>query len=109
MRVKRILAAAVFAAFVSALFTGPAAADVIKVSPGESIQAAIDSAGTYDTIKLAPGTYQGSVEIKKDGITVNGAARNNTALEPSSPAPFCGGISVADAGPSTPAGPPINN
>ena len=97
MRVKKILAAAAFAAFVSALFAGPAPADVIKVSPGDSIQAAIDSAGTYDTIKLAPGTYQESVTITKDGITLKGAGSDETVIEPASSTPVCGGICVSNA------------
>src|SRR5436309_14998129 len=84
MRVMKILAAAALAAFVSAVFAGPSAADVIKVSPGDSIQAAIDSAGTYDTIKLAPGTYQETVQIKKDGITLKGAGADKPMIEPAS-------------------------
>ncbi len=119
MRVRKILAAAVLAAFVSAIFSGPAAADVIKVSPGESIQAAIDSAGTYDTIKLAPGTYQENVQIKKDGITLKGAGADETIIEPGSGSgsvdPICGGqgvsgVCVTDATlPANPNDPPVVN
>jgi hypothetical protein len=108
MRVTKILAAAGLAALVSAVLAGSAGADVIKVSPGESIQAAIDSAGTYDTIKLRPGTYQENVQIKKDGITLKGAGADETIIEPGSGPgsvdPICAGegfsgICVADAEP----------
>ena len=39
------------------------AADTISVSPGESIQAAIDPAPDGATIAIAPGTYEGNLEI----------------------------------------------
>jgi Right handed beta helix region len=119
MRVMKILAAAALAAFVSAVFAGPSAADVIKVSPGDSIQAAIDSAGSYDTIKLAPGTYHENVQIKKDGITLKGAGADETIIEPGTGSgsvdPFCGGpsvggICVADVTvPANPNDPPVVN
>ena len=44
MRVKKTLVAAALAGLTTMLLSGPAAADVIKVSPGDSIQAAIDKA-----------------------------------------------------------------
>lgn len=49
------------------------AATVLTVAPGQSIQAAIDAAQPGTTILLGPGTYQGSVLITKDDITIQGA------------------------------------
>lgn len=43
-------------------------AATITVSPGQSIQAAIDYARAGDTVLVKSGTYQGGVEITKDDI-----------------------------------------
>jgi hypothetical protein len=51
------------------------AADAPKnwtVSPGQSIQDAIDQAAPGDTVQVLPGEYVQSVEIKKDNITLKG-------------------------------------
>src|SRR3954451_10503048 len=113
MRVKTILAAAGLAGLAMLLFAGPAAADVIKVSPGESIQAAVDQAGPGDTIKVAPGTYQETVIIKTDGITLKGAGDETLITPPASPVsdPFCdgNGFCVADVTATTPNAPPTIN
>jgi nitrous oxidase accessory protein NosD len=116
MRVKKTFLAAALAGLTTMLLSGPAAADVIRVSPGESIQAAIDQAGEGDTVKLAPGTYTENVQIKTDGITLKGAGADETVIEPgSSPSPvdpFCEGtgICVADVTlPADPNAPPIIN
>src|SRR2546422_79864 len=74
--------AAALAGLTTMLLSGPAAADVTKVHPGESIQTAIDQASPGDTIKLAPGTYHESVQIKTDGITLKGAGADQTVIEP---------------------------
>jgi Right handed beta helix region len=119
MRVKTTFAAFALAALLTALWAGPANAGVIKVGPGESIQAAIDQADPGDTIKLAPGTYQQNVQIKKDGITLKGAGARDTILQGGGTAtpvdPVCGGeaggfsgICVADATVSD-TGPPVPN
>lgn len=49
-----------------------AAATVVHVSPGHSIQAAIDAATGPETIVVDPGTYHESLLIQKDGITLQG-------------------------------------
>src|SRR5205085_1858568 len=110
MRVKTILVAAALAGLTTMLLSGPAAADVIKVSPGQSIQAAINKADEGDTVKLAPGTYSESVQIKTNDITLKGAGSDKTAIQPgtSSVDPFCegSGICVADVDVSDPNAPP---
>jgi nitrous oxidase accessory protein NosD len=93
----------------AALLTLPASASghQIKVSPGESIQAAIDQASPGDTVKIRPGTYRENLLIAKDGITLRGSGAGRTRLEPpANPAPVCvvpealHGICVADIDPS---------
>lgn len=62
---------------------GPASAapsSTITVSPGQSIQAAVDAASPGATILIAPGTYHEAVQIRKDGLTVQGSP--GTVLEP---------------------------
>jgi parallel beta helix pectate lyase-like protein len=110
MRVKTILVAAGLAGLAMLLFAGPAAADVIKVSPGEKIQAAIDQASPGDTVKVAPGTYQENVQIRTQGITLKGSGDETLIEAPATPAavdPICdgAGICVSDFA-GDPAGPP---
>jgi nitrous oxidase accessory protein NosD len=110
MRVKMTLVAAALAGLTMMLLSGPAAADVIKVSPGQSIQSAINKADEGDTVKLAPGTYSESVQIKTDGITLKGSGSDQTVIQPgtSSGDPFCegNGICVADVSVTDPNSPP---
>jgi hypothetical protein len=51
------------------------------VSLGNSIQTAINSAAEGDTIVLAAGTYNETVTIAKDGLTIQGAGSGSTILD----------------------------
>lgn len=59
-------------------------AKAIVVSPGQSIQAAVNHAQPGDTVLLKPGVYHQSVQIRTDGITLRGSgnSRQGTVLEP---------------------------
>ena len=48
------------------LICGSALAATITVKPGESIQEAIDQARSGDVIEVMSGTYQGTLDIKKE-------------------------------------------
>jgi parallel beta-helix repeat protein len=98
-RVFRLLALAVGAAFMATLVVAmPASAKTIDVSPGQSIQAAIDSAHAGDTIVVHPGTYRENVRIDKDWITLrgSGASADGTVLvPPAHPKGFFGGEGIS--------------
>jgi parallel beta-helix repeat protein len=85
---KRRVAAAVFGVLVASVVgTTDSAAHVSVVSPGASIQAAVDAARPGDTVRVLPGTYAESgrkcpgapkltcaVVVKKDGIRLVAAS-----------------------------------
>ncbi|MFC4497974.1 MULTISPECIES: right-handed parallel beta-helix repeat-containing protein [Streptomyces] len=75
------------------------AATVRTVGPGESIQAAVDAAQPGDTIQLAAATYQESVQVEKDNITIKGAGSGTggTVLKPPAtfPTNHCGAHQAA--------------
>lgn len=62
------------------------AADVIKVKPGESIQAALDAASEGAVIKTAAGVYAERITIGKP-VTLEGAGNDKTILRPDKPEP----------------------
>lgn len=63
-----------------------AGSKTITVEPGDSIQAAIDSAHPGDTVELEKGTYFQQVNITKDDITLKGEG-NETVIKPPKTAP----------------------
>ncbi|MBO0915661.1 hypothetical protein J1C73_15550, partial [Streptomyces laculatispora] len=67
-----------------------AAAGGHVVYPGQSIQAAVDSAKPGDTIVVRPGTYRESVLISTPGLTLRGSG-DRTVIVP--------GTSRAGSGP----------
>jgi hypothetical protein len=90
MKVKMTAAALASVALLLGL-TASASAKTITVSPGDSIQAAVDQAQSGDTVKLKPGTYHEAVEIKKSNLTVKGSGARSTRIDSTGVAePFCG-------------------
>ncbi len=59
-------------------------AATIVVSPGQSIQAAVNHARPGDTVLLKRGVYHQSVQIRTDGITLRGSGNSlqGTVLKP---------------------------
>jgi nitrous oxidase accessory protein NosD len=57
---------------------------IIVVSPGQSIQRAVNHAHPGDTILVKPGVYRQTVQIRKDGITLRGSGNSlqGTVLKP---------------------------
>ncbi|MFC8535944.1 nitrous oxide reductase family maturation protein NosD [Streptomyces sp. NPDC057249] len=76
------IAAASAAGLVAAVPSVPAAAAGARVvSPGQSIQAAVDAARPGDTIVVRPGTYRESVRISTPGLTLRGSG-DDTVIMP---------------------------
>jgi hypothetical protein len=59
-----------------------AAGDVLVVSPGQSIQAAINAAPPGSTIQVLPGVYNEILVVTNDDITLQGAGPGSTLLRP---------------------------
>jgi hypothetical protein len=61
-----------------------AASSTIVVSPGQSIQSAVNRASAGDTVLLKPGTYRQSVLVSKNGISIRGSggSAGGTVLQP---------------------------
>jgi hypothetical protein len=71
----------------AALLAFPATgiAHTIDVFPGDSIQHAVHTAHSGDVIKVHQGTYRGSVEITKSGLTLEGSGidkKKGTVIKP---------------------------
>jgi hypothetical protein len=86
MKVKMTFAVLALTALALSLPASSAAGSrTVHVDSGESIQAAIDAAKPYTTIKVAAGTYKESLAIAKDGIEVVGQGRKKTHIVPPEP------------------------
>jgi hypothetical protein len=59
----------------------PALATIYYVNPGQSIQAAIDSAFYFDTVQVAAGTYVENITLK-NGVALVGAGAASTTIDP---------------------------
>ncbi|GAA3504618.1 right-handed parallel beta-helix repeat-containing protein [Streptomyces prasinosporus] len=68
---------------------------VHRVEPGQSIQKAVDAAEPGDTVLLAPGTHEGSVDITVSNLTLRGYGAHRTVLVPG---PDAGKGACAEAG-----------
>jgi parallel beta-helix repeat protein len=86
MRVRRLLGAGLAVGVgVPVAMAAPAEAATIVVSPGESIQAAIDQASPGDVIVVEAGVYRENLNIDKDNITLRG--QSAVLKPPASPSP----------------------
>lgn len=85
-QVGRTALAVALVAMLSVAGAGTAAADTIVVGPGDSIQAAVDSAEPGDVILIQPGIYREHVTITTHDLTLqgSGASRAGTVLLPPS-------------------------
>src|SRR6266480_6787191 len=82
------MASATVGVIVGALFLLPspaAYAATRNVSPGQSIQAAVNAAHAGDTIHVAAGTYRQSVEITKSLTMVGDGQGATIVVPPTSP------------------------
>jgi pectin methylesterase-like acyl-CoA thioesterase len=77
---RRSIISVLILSFATVLMGSVAASEIIHV-PGDfgTIASAIDTAGTGDTIVVAPGTYREDIEIKK-GMNLQGAGTDMTTL-----------------------------
>jgi hypothetical protein len=82
-RIRALTITASTGLLLAALPAGVAAAGGHRtwvVHPGQSIQAAVDRAGSGDTIQIDAGTYQEGVCVDRKGLTVVGAGRDKTKI-----------------------------
>jgi len=85
---RKLVSAGVALGFGIALSVPAAAAaaggTTIVVNPGQSIQAAVNTAQPGDTVLVKPGVYHQAVLLKTDGITLRGSGDflGGTVIEP---------------------------
>ena len=85
---RKLVSAGVALGFGIALSVPVAAAaaggTTIVVNPGQSIQAAVNTAQPGDTVLVKPGVYHQAVLLKTDGITLRGSGDflGGTVIEP---------------------------
>jgi parallel beta-helix repeat protein len=91
--VKRSLFFAVALAALLSIPSAPAAARTIHVFDGEWIQGAVKRAESGDSIVVHPGVYRQSVQIKKNGLTLEGsrATKDGTVIKPPHSTRRCSG------------------
>jgi parallel beta-helix repeat protein len=76
-RFSLLLAAVTAVSLAGVVPARSAVSDVIHVRPGESIQAAVDSANPGDTILVSRATYSETVLITKDNLTIIGGGADD--------------------------------
>ena len=91
--VKRSLFFGVAVAALLLIPSAPAAARTIHVFDGEWIQGAVNRAESGDSIFVHAGVYHQSVQIKKNGLTLEGAraTREGTVIKPPRSTRRCSG------------------
>jgi hypothetical protein len=91
--IQRSIATAVAVAVLAGVLSAPAAARTIDVFEGEWIQGAVKRADSGDTIVVHPGVYRQSVQIKKNGLTLEGASatKDGTVIKPPRSTRRCSG------------------
>lgn len=87
----------------AALVAAPTAhaASVHVVTPGQSIQQAVDASRPGDIVQIMPGTYQESVLVNVPRLTIQGAGAQRVILKPPAAATAQGGAPKAST-PDTP-------
>lgn len=81
---RRALASAIAVTALAGIVSAPAAARTIDVFDGQWIQGAVKRAEAGDRIVVHPGVYRQSVQIKKNGLTLEGAnaTPDGTVIKP---------------------------
>lgn len=79
-KIKKIMIALFAITLVFQAIAGTAAAATITVGSGKSIQAAVNSARSGDTIIVSPGTYSGDISIKKPNLTLTSSSPYNATI-----------------------------
>lgn len=76
---------AIVGGLVATATPGSAAAGLLVVHQGESVQQAVDTARPGDVILLGPGTYRGSVSISVPGLTIRGSGSRTVIVPGAAP------------------------